>query len=110
MPMQSKAEQRLKQEIVSRYFRALNYLSIYAFILVVYSGALATDYLLFLLVEWLLRDDVQRYSLVALWFDYARTGLALMLIVSAFVHGIISTYSQVKLDLMLSREGEGRKK
>ena len=101
--------ERFLNQIRRRYFRALDYLSIYAFIIIVYGGALITDYSLFLLVAWLLREDVQKYPAVALWFDYARTGLALLLITLAVVHGIISTFNQIKLDLALSREGEGGK-
>jgi hypothetical protein len=96
------------REIQGRYFRALNYLSIYAFIIIVYGGALLTDYTLFFLISWLLKEDIQKYSIVALWFDFARIGLALLLIILAVTHGIISTYTQIKLDIQLSREGEQR--
>jgi hypothetical protein len=94
------------QNIKRRYYRALNYLSIYVFIIVVYGGALLTEYALFALMTWLLRDDVAKYSLVAIWFDYARIGLALLFIFSGVAHGIISTVGQIRLDLALSREGD----
>lgn len=97
-------EQAVKQQLRTRYYRALNYLSIYLFLIVVYGGALLTDYFLILLIEWLLKEDIQRYPIVAQWFDYARTGLGLLLIVLAVTHGVISTISQVRLDLEIARE------
>jgi hypothetical protein len=102
----SDVQEQVYRQIRRRLFRGLNYLSIYVFIIIVYGGALLTDYLLFALISWLLQEDIQRYQLVADWFDYARIGLALLLIICAVTHGLISTYTQVKLDIELSREGE----
>ncbi|HEX6289644.1 MAG TPA: hypothetical protein VFZ66_10665 [Herpetosiphonaceae bacterium] len=97
--------QLLRQQIRGRYYRALNYLSIYLFIIVVYGSGLIVDYLLFSLMWWLLDEEVQRYYLVATGFDYARIGLAMLFIVSAIVHGSLSTYSQIQLDIALFKEG-----
>lgn len=94
------------KNVLYRFYRALDYLSIYAFILVVYGGALITDYLLFLLIWTLLKEDVEKYPIVAQGFDYARIGLALLFIAGAVIHGIISTISQIRLDYTLSQEGE----
>lgn len=95
--------------MVMRLYSALNYLSIYAFIVIVYGTALIADYLLFLLMWWLLSNEVQKYPLISLACDYARIGQALLFIVSAFVHGLISTYTQSRLDLKLARVGEESK-
>ena len=100
---------RLKRRLLDRLYRAVDYLSISAFILVVYGSAVITDYLLFLLLWFLLSDDVKNYPLVAVGFDYARIGLALLFITGAVIHGGISTYSQVKLDIRLAKEGEVHK-
>ena len=99
-------KEKIKRRITARYYRALDYLSVYIFIIVVYGGAVASDYLLFIILWGLLKDDVQKYPLVASGLDYARIGLALLFISSAVIHGVISTYSQVKLDLVLSKEGD----
>lgn len=101
--------QRTRQRLSARFYRAVDYVSIYIFVLVVYGGAVVTDYLLFALLWLLLRDEVTKYPLVALGLDYARIGLALLFILSAVVHGTISAYSQIKLDIKLSRQGEGVK-
>lgn len=99
----------LSRRVVSRYYRALDYLSIYAFILVVYGGAVVTDYLLFLLLWALLGEEVKLYPIVTAAFHYARIGLALLFIATAIIHGFISTTSQIKLDLKLAKEGEVEK-
>ena len=91
-----------------RIYRTANYISIYLYIIIVYGGALLTDYLLFTFMDWLLRVDVERYPVVALGFDYAKVGLALLFIIAAVVHGLISTWGQVKLDLALMRESESQ--
>ncbi len=96
----------VRLRLISRLYRAFDYLTIYLFILVVYGGAVISDYLLFLLLWSLLGADIKQYSLVSIGFDYARIGLALLFITSAVIHGIISTYSQVMLDIKLSKEGE----
>jgi hypothetical protein len=99
-------ELETKRRLRQRFFRALNYLSLYAYIIVVWGGALLTDYLLLWLIAWLLREDIARYPIVALWFDYARISLAFLLIILAVVHGILSTISQIKMDWALSRRVE----
>lgn len=97
---------RIKQRLLDRFYRAVDYLSIYAFILVVYGGAVITDYLLFLLLWSLLNNDVNKYPMVASGLDYARIGLALLFIAGAVSHGVISTYSQIKTDITLAKESE----
>jgi hypothetical protein len=92
-----------------RFYRALEYLSIFAFILVVYGSAVLFDYVLFNLMWYLLRDDVNKYPIVAQGFDYARVGLALLFIASAVVHGILSTITQIQLDIKLAQEGNEEK-
>lgn len=104
--MSKKKSESVQKRIADRYYRALDYLSIYVFILIVYGAALVTDYLLFALMWALLSDDVKKYRVVAMGFDYARIGLALLFILGALVHGVISTYSQVQLDLKLAKENE----
>ena len=94
--------------IKERFSRAVDYLSINAFVLVVYSGCLITDYLLFKLVTWLLREDIERYPLVSTACNYLTIGLALLTLFGAAVHGALSTARQIELDFKLSREGENR--
>jgi len=102
----SLSAEALRNRVKQRLFRALDYLSIFAFIVIVYGSAVLADYLLFLLLWALLDDEVRKYPVVARALDYARIGLALLFIFSAVVHGVISTYSQIRLDMKLANEGE----
>ena len=63
-----------------------------------------TDYALFFVLWKLVSEDVKNYPLVEIALDYAKIGLALLLIISGMIHGIISTWSQIRLDRKLSRE------
>jgi hypothetical protein len=69
-------------------------------------GGVVTDYILFSLLWRLLSEEVQKYPIISLAFDYARIGVALFFLFAALVHGLISTYNQIKLDMTLSREGQ----
>jgi hypothetical protein len=55
-----------------------------------------------------LREDIERHPFLAEWFDRLKIGLALLLMVFALVHGVISTYSQIKLDRRTSDEADGQ--
>lgn len=101
--------EKIKKTISLRYYRGLNYISIYGFILVVYGGALLTDFALFQLMWALFKDDVTKYEWIAIGFDYARIGLAGLFLLNAIIHGIISTVSQIKLDLALAKEDESER-
>ena len=98
-----------KQQRELRLERIKNYFSIYVFILVVYGGALITEYLLVSLMAQLLSDDVARYPIVSAGFDYARIGLALLAIALSVVHGILAVVSQVRMEIELLQEGEDEK-
>jgi hypothetical protein len=87
-----------------RFLAALDYIALYIYIIVVYGGALLTDYFLFTLMWWMVREDADKYPLVSIGLDYAKIGLALLFITGAVIHGVISTYSQLKFDFKLSKE------
>jgi uncharacterized Tic20 family protein len=96
-----------KQKARRRFYRALNYLTIYLFVLIVYGGAIVTDFALFQLILWLIAEDATKYPLVALWLDMARIILAILLVIFALVHGIFSTVQQFRMDWGMFREDEG---
>jgi hypothetical protein len=97
-------KQQLSQRVTKRFFRALDYVSIFMFVVIVYGSAVIADYILFLLIWSLLREEVAKYPIVSSAFDYARIGLALLCIAGAIIHGILSTYNQIKIDIELAKE------
>jgi hypothetical protein len=92
---------KLKAELQERLWQAINYLSIFIFIIIVYSGFFFTEYILLKEVSYFLSDEVTEFPLVKLWFDNARIGLAFLVMVVAVVHGILATWSQIKIDFNL---------
>ena len=81
-----------------RFWRAIDYLSIFAFTLVVYSAAVAADFLFFEFLSRLLSIDAREYPVVAAAFRIFKTGLALLAILLGCVHAAHSAISQVRLD------------
>lgn len=94
-----------RQKIRRRFYKVLDYWSLFAYILAIYAGALLADALLYFLIKLALQSVISRSPLVSLWFDRLEMGAALLLIFAAFVHAIFSTYSQIKLDLSTIEEG-----
>jgi hypothetical protein len=91
--------------LVVRFWRAIDYLSIFVFTLVVYSAAVAADFLFFEFLSRLLTIDAKEYPLVALAFRVFRIGLALLAILLGCVHATHSAIKQIRLDHELSKEG-----
>ncbi len=94
---------RSKSDLMAR---AIRYLGLYLYIIVVYGGLLLTDYSIFRLVAWVIRDEIEKHHALALLFDYLNVGLALFIMLGALVHGLLSLVTLIKLDMALSRELE----
>ncbi len=88
-----------------RFWRAIDYLSIFAFTLVVYSAAVAADFLFFEFLSRLLSLDAREYPVVAAAFRIFKISLALLAILLGCVHAAHSAFNQFRLDRDLSREG-----
>jgi hypothetical protein len=95
-----------RRQVRVRFYRLLNYIALFVFIVLVNGGLLSADFILFSMVEWFLHKDVQKYPLVAMWFDYAKIALAFLILLAAVIHGILSMITQIRIDLMTSRELE----
>lgn len=99
-------EALIRQQMRLRFWRTLNYLSIFTSCLVVYGSAVVADYLLFLLIWALMGDTMTQHPIVVQAADFTQIGLALMALFGMLVHGVFSAWGQIQLDLKLSREGE----
>lgn len=92
--------------ITLRVYRLLNYFALFIFIVLVNGGLLGADFILISMVEWFLHNDIERYPLLATWFNYARITLAFLVLLAALIHGILSMITQVRIDWKISRELE----
>ena len=97
---------RVRNKLRGRFYRSLDYLSSYAFLLIIYGGFLFAEHSLLYLVVWLLRDTVAKFHVVAQFFEFAQIGLALLVVINALAHGIFSTISLIKIDFATSKEIE----
>jgi hypothetical protein len=88
-----------------RFYRALDYLSIFAYIVVVYGAAVAADYVFFEGLVHLLKRSADESPFIALMLHYFKVGLALIAMGLGAVHAGHSAWSQWKLDRELSKEG-----
>jgi hypothetical protein len=98
---------RVRNKLQERFYRSLDYLSSYAFLLIIYGGFLFTEHSLFSFVDWLLHDTVAKFRVAKQFFEFTQLGLALLVVINALVHGILSTISLIKIDLATSKEIEG---
>jgi hypothetical protein len=93
-----------RRQMKVRVYRLLNYFALFIFLILVNGGLLGTDYILFSMVDWVFHDDVQKYPVLAMWFDYVKIALAFFVLITVVVHGVLSMITQVRIDLMISRE------
>lgn len=93
--------------IRSLFYKVLNILFSHIYSLVVDLINLAFSYPILLFAEWLLRDDIERYSKsVSMCFDYAKIALALFTIVIIIFHGYMSTISHMRSIIKRSKESK----
>jgi hypothetical protein len=86
--------------------RAIRYLGLFLYIIIVYGGLLLTDYALLGLVGWLVRDEIASHPILAMFFDSLKVGLALFIMVGALIHGFLSLITLIKLDFAVAKELE----
>ena len=70
----------------------------FGYVLVISGGALLADYALVGILEFVFREDIDKYPLVAQAFDWYKIGSAFLVFFVAMIHAIMSTYSQIKFE------------
>lgn len=95
----------LSEEIGVRSRETVSYLLVLALILVIYAATLTTNKVLFFLVRWCLRDAVSKYPPVTIWFERFEMGLAFLVILGAFIHGVKS-FMRLQQDIDRIRDAQ----
>ncbi len=95
-----------QNRILLRKLQIQNYLWLYAFIAVVYGGAIVLEWGLAALVDMRLNGDLDKSPQFAVVYGVCKEGLAIVFAFGALVHGLLSTWYLMKLDQMLLRESE----
>jgi hypothetical protein len=88
-----------KKTIFGHFFKTADYISHIIAIFICYVAVLLIDELLFYLVWLFLKDVIREYPIVKYLYDYFRIGTAILIIMLAFTHAILSTISLIKTDL-----------
>lgn len=88
----------------SRYYRALDYLTLFIYSLVVSSAAFLVDYFLVFIVKLVVTSAVSQYPQVSIMFDWFQIGSAALALVVAFIFSFFSAFSQVRFAYDTSRE------
>jgi hypothetical protein len=107
-PRRTRTRADIREEYLDRmherFWRGLNILSVFLFVLILYLACIGVDFLIIRVVEYLLAQSVGDIEFMQWAFTNTRIGLGLMSIVATLVHGAISALNQIKLDWELFKE------
>ncbi len=87
-----------------RLYKGLDYLVLFLYALVIALGAFVADYVLAMVLSWLLEPTVSKYTEVATLFDWFQIGSASLTLVVAFAIAFFSALSQVQFAYETSKE------
>lgn len=89
----------------------LDYLTLFAYVVVVTVGALVANYLIIFAIERTVAETVSKYTVVSKAFDWFQIGSAFLIMIGAAIHAIFSAWSQIRFEVETGREpplrGEG---
>lgn len=91
------------QNVRIRFYRGLDYLTLFLYVVVVSVGALLADYLIVFAVERTVASAVAKYPVVALAFDWFQIGSAFLVMMGAATHAVFSAYSQFRFEADTAR-------
>ncbi len=79
-----------------RFYKGLDYLSLFLYALIVAVGAFLADFILIAVLEFLIASTISKYPVVAIAFDWFQIGSASLTLVTAFVFVLFSALSQMR--------------
>ena len=85
-----------------RFYRALDYLTLFLYVTVVSIGALVADLLIVYVIALTVKGAVSKYNVVAVAFDWFQIGSAFLVLIGALTHACFSAFSQVKFEVETS--------
>ena len=92
------------QKSKSRFFKGLDYLTLFIYVVVVSVCALLADYIIILAIEFTVASDISSYPIVSQAFDWFKIGSAFLVLIAAAVHAFFSAWSQIKFEIETARE------
>jgi len=90
-----------------RFYRGLDYLTLFVYVVIISISALLADYAIILVIELTVASDVSRYPIVSEAFKWFKIGSAFLVLVAAAVHAFFSAWSQIKFEAEVAAEPIG---
>ena len=87
------------QQSKERFYKGLSYLTLFLYVVFVSASAFVADYLLVMIIEYVLSQDASKYPIISTAFDWFKIGSAFLALIAAGVHAFFSALSQVKFEL-----------
>ena len=95
----------VRNRMKRRFWRCLDMATHYATFLVFYSLAIVSDFLVFALIFWSI-GGLSSYPKIELCLNAVRILIAGLTAVGGIVHALVSTFSLMKQDVNMSKEGD----
>ena len=92
------------EESKVRFYKALGYLTLFAYVIFVSACAFFADYILTLLIGYIAANDISKYPAVSLAFDWFKIGSAFLAFIVFGVHSFFSAWSQIKFEIETIKE------
>lgn len=92
------------QNLRSRFYKVLDYFSLFSYIVLVSIGALVADTIIVFVIKQTIINTVNEYPIVKLAFDWFQIGSAFLALFGAMVHAVFSAWSQLQFELQSMRE------
>lgn len=89
-----------------RFYRGIDYLTLFLYVGAVAVGAVAVDYGLVHVIELTLEPAISSNQIVAQFFDWFQIGSAFLVFVAAFIHALFSAISQIRFEWETNRSSE----
>lgn len=87
-----------------RFYKALDYLTLFIYALVVAIGAFLADYILVLVIGFIVKPVAAEYPFVKQVFDWFQIGSAILALLAAFVLSFYSALSQMRFASQTAKE------
>jgi hypothetical protein len=88
--------EKFLENLKVRFYKALDYLILFVYLLVVSICALLVDYILILVLSLLVADDIEKFPIIAQAFIWFKIGSGFLIFIAAIVHSFFSAASQIR--------------
>lgn len=93
------AKQQFTRNFRVRLYNALDYLTLFTYVLIVTIGALGADLIMVRAIEMVVNDSIAQYQIVRQAFDWFRIGSAFLIFVGAGLHAVFSAWSLLRVEV-----------